>query len=163
MGQRLRTHLDLLHPDISRKVIEKQDKLAKVTKRCRKFVVGNCLYARNFRGNNKWIPVIVTCILGPVSYQVQTSGSLNTVMLINLDIVTPLTVMVKSQMILMIVMIGLFCALHQILNQLQVQNKVIVGWKLHHLPPSLFGVLIETEKLSIVMDLTFQLKKGGML
>ena len=74
MGQRLRTHLDLLHPDTSRKVIEKQDKLVKVTKRCRKFAVGDRLYARNFRGNNKWIPVIVTRILGPVSYQVQTSS-----------------------------------------------------------------------------------------
>ena len=74
MGRRLRTHLDLLHPDTSRKVIEKQDKLAKVTKRCRKFVVGDRLYARNYRGNNKWIPVIVTRILGPVSYQVQTSS-----------------------------------------------------------------------------------------
>ena len=74
MGQRLRNHLDLLHPDTSRKVIEKQDKLAKVTKRCRKFAVGDRLYARNYRGNNKWIPVIVTRFLGPVSYQVQTSS-----------------------------------------------------------------------------------------
>ena len=74
MGRRLRTHLDLLHPDTSQKDIEKQDKLAKVTKRCRKFVVGDRLYARNYRGNNKWIPVIVTRILGPVSYQIQTSS-----------------------------------------------------------------------------------------
>ena len=55
MDQRLCTHLELLYPDTSRKVIEKQDKLATVTKQCRKFEVGNQLYSRNSRGPNKWI------------------------------------------------------------------------------------------------------------
>ena len=69
-------HLDLLHPYMSQKVIDKQERLASVTKQCWKFAVGDWLYARNFRVPSKWIPVTVTHILGPVSYQVQTfSGS----------------------------------------------------------------------------------------
>ena len=40
MGRRLRTHLDLLHPDTSQKVIEKQHKLMK-DKLPRKFEIGD--------------------------------------------------------------------------------------------------------------------------
>ena len=77
MGQRFHTHLDLLHPDISCRVIEKQDKMAAVTRHCQNFAVGDRLYARNFRGSNKWIPVTVIYIIGPISYQVQTySGTI---------------------------------------------------------------------------------------
>ena len=48
MGWRRRTHLDLLHPDTSRNVFKKHDKLTAVTKRCQKFSVGDRLYAKNF-------------------------------------------------------------------------------------------------------------------
>ena len=74
MGQRLRTHLDLLHPDTSCNVIKKQDKLTAVIKRCRKFSLVDCLYAKNFKGPDKWSSVTVTHITGPVSYQVQNSS-----------------------------------------------------------------------------------------
>ena len=75
VGRRLHTHLSLIHPDTSCKVIKKQDKLTGITKPVWKLLVGDCLYARNFKGNDKWIPDTVTCITVPVSYQVQTSSS----------------------------------------------------------------------------------------
>ena len=49
MGRRSRTHLDLLHPDISQKVMEKQQKLVS-SKVPRRFQVGDKLFVRNFHG-----------------------------------------------------------------------------------------------------------------
>ena len=49
VSRRLHTHLSLLHPDTSCKVIKKQDKLTGITKPGWKLLVGDCLYARNSR------------------------------------------------------------------------------------------------------------------
>ena len=71
MGRRLRTHLDLLHPDVAQRVERKQQKeLGK--KAPRRFHVGDKLFAKNFQSSN-WIPVTVSKVLGPLSYQVTTS------------------------------------------------------------------------------------------
>ena len=54
MGRRLRTHLDLLHPDTVSGVNEKQEK--SIPGRApRQFRVGERVYAKNFHGP-KWIP-----------------------------------------------------------------------------------------------------------
>ena len=73
MGRRLRTHLDLLHPDIS-KVQDKQQKEVS-GKAPRTFKVGDKLFAKNFHGT-KWIPVVVSKVTGPLSYHVNTSDGL---------------------------------------------------------------------------------------
>ena len=74
MGRRLRTSLDLLHPDTSCKVSEKQDKLIR-NKVPRKFDIGDKLFAKNFHGT-EWIPVKVTKVTGPLSYEVQTNSGI---------------------------------------------------------------------------------------
>ena len=73
MGRRLRTHLDLLHPDIS-KVQDKQQKEVS-GKAPRTFKVGDKLFAKDFHGT-KWIPVVVSKVTGPLSYHVDTSDGL---------------------------------------------------------------------------------------
>ena len=73
MGRRLRTHLDLLHPDTSKNIIEKQQKC--VQGKPRKFQIGDKLFARNFRGPH-WIPVTVTRVTGPLSYQVESDSGI---------------------------------------------------------------------------------------
>ena len=72
MGRRLRTHLGLLHPDTSQKVIEKHHKLMK-DKLPRKFEIGDKLLAKNFHGS-AWIPVTVTKVTGPLSYHVENEN-----------------------------------------------------------------------------------------
>ena len=71
MGRQLHTSLDLLHPDTSCKVSEKQDKLIR-NKAPRKFEFGDKLFAKNFHGT-EWIPSKVTKVTGPLSYEVQTN------------------------------------------------------------------------------------------
>ena len=72
MGRKLQNQLDLLHPDIARKVTERQQKWSTTGRAptCRKFKIGDRLYARNYRGTPQWIPVTVVEITGPVSYLV---------------------------------------------------------------------------------------------
>ena len=73
MGRKLRTVLDLIHPDLSKKV---QDKQEHTTSRqpIRSFQVGDNLFARNYSGTPCWIPVIVTKVTGPLSYWVETTS-----------------------------------------------------------------------------------------
>ena len=71
MRRRLRTSLDLLHPDTSCNVSEKQDKLIR-NKAPHKFEVGDKRFAKNFHVK-EWIPVKVTKVTGPLSYEVQTN------------------------------------------------------------------------------------------
>ena len=71
MGRRLRTHLDLLHPDIAQKVQDKQQKITG-KKPPRVFQVDDKVYAKNFHGA-KWISAIVSKVADPLSYQVTTN------------------------------------------------------------------------------------------
>lgn len=77
MGRRLRSRLDLLHPDLSGKVEGKQwkQKLAHDTSRTdRKFQEGDGVYAEDFSSTTeKWVPGIVQKVTGPLSYHIQLS------------------------------------------------------------------------------------------
>lgn len=75
VGRRLRSHLDLLHPDSSHKVVAAQDKQRQMTSpvRCREFNVDDKIYARNYHGSKKWMEAKVIRSTGPVSYVVETT------------------------------------------------------------------------------------------
>ena len=75
MGRRLRTHLDLLHPDTSKRVIDKQEKSISTNKAPRTFKIGDKLFAKNFHGP-QWIPVVVCKVSGPLSYHVKTEDEI---------------------------------------------------------------------------------------
>ena len=68
MGQKIRTLLDLCHPDTAQNVQCKQEKCLIPIAHIR-LLNADKLFARNFHGSQKWIPVQVTTILGPLSYQ----------------------------------------------------------------------------------------------
>ena len=75
MGRRLHCKLDLLHPDIPKRVIQQQDKMITRSGRkvLRSFKEGERLYAKSFQSHQKWIPVTVVKQTGPVSYKVKLS------------------------------------------------------------------------------------------
>lgn len=74
MGRRLRNRLDFVHPDSTKRVVEKQGKL-KSFSAPRRFEVGEPLYAKNYSGQDKWIPVRVKSINGPLSYEVMVENT----------------------------------------------------------------------------------------
>ena len=74
MGRRLHTRLDLIHPDSKQRVVDKQEK-QKSHARTREFNVGDRLYAKDFSNRDSWIPVTVTKITGPLSYELTTSSN----------------------------------------------------------------------------------------
>lgn len=76
MGRRLRTIFDLMHPDLSKKVHTKQDNNTSSRKPVRFFKVGDTLFAKNFSGSPKWLPVVVTKVTGPLSYLVETTNGI---------------------------------------------------------------------------------------
>ena len=72
-GRKLRCKLDLIHPDLKKKVEAKptsqkafQDKRA----RERNFVAGEPVYTKNYGYGPKWIPGLIHETTGPVSYTV---------------------------------------------------------------------------------------------
>ena len=77
MGRRIRTCLDLLHPDSTQDTVKKKQEKIKNDQQPRKFSVGDNLFAKDFHTvHNKWIPVEVVKITGPVSYEVVTENGL---------------------------------------------------------------------------------------
>nr|XP_033495922.1 uncharacterized protein K02A2.6-like [Epinephelus lanceolatus] len=73
MGRKLRCTLDLIHPDLKKKVESKQasqkahhDQHAKE----RNFAAGDSIYTRNYGCGPKWVPGLIQEITGPVSYTV---------------------------------------------------------------------------------------------
>ena len=75
MGRRLRSALDLLHPDTAR--VMRQQLRQKAghdnTKPARSFLLGERVYAHDFRDRSpKWIPGEISKITGPLSYEVKT-------------------------------------------------------------------------------------------
>eukprot|EP00731_Ephydatia_muelleri_P017691 Em0010g789a len=74
LGRRPRSHLDLLHPDISPKVTQRQERQKEAHDqhaKYRKFQNGDLVYARNFHGSPTWVPGVVTAMSGPVSMVIQ--------------------------------------------------------------------------------------------
>ena len=75
MGRKLRTTLDLMHPDVSRKVTTKLSSSSS-RKSPRTFSVGDKVFARNYHGTKIWLPPEIVQVAGPVSYKVKTSSNL---------------------------------------------------------------------------------------
>ncbi|PFX29663.1 Gamma-tubulin complex component 6 [Stylophora pistillata] len=73
MGRNLRTKLDILKPNIRKRVEEKrQDQgLRSSHNPTRQLPVGQAVVARNYRTGDKWVPGIITAHPGPLSYEVR--------------------------------------------------------------------------------------------
>ena len=78
LNRKLRTKLDLLHPDLSSKVAEKQWKQQeKGSNRSeRKFEPGDQCLVRNYRSGDKWIAGKVHRCLGPRNFEVELQNGL---------------------------------------------------------------------------------------
>ena len=74
MGRKLRTTMDLIHPDLSRKVTSKYHSNIESKKTFRMFKVCDKVFARNYHGTPTWVPAEVIQVTGPVSYKVKTSA-----------------------------------------------------------------------------------------
>lgn len=70
LGRNLRSRLDLLKPNVRREVQNRQMKHATET---RQLEPGQPVLARNYRGNQKWIPAKVKERRGPLSYMVEVA------------------------------------------------------------------------------------------
>ena len=78
MGRKVRTWFDLIHPDITKKMSQNQDKMIKLFDRACTFKVGDRLYACGFRGKLKWISVTVTRWTIAVFYVMQSHNMSHT-------------------------------------------------------------------------------------
>ena len=74
MGRKLQTTLDLMHPDVSRKVTTKLTSSSS-RKPPRTFSVGDKVFARNYHGTKVWLPAELIQVTGPVSYKVKMSSN----------------------------------------------------------------------------------------
>ena len=70
MGRRLRTRLDLVLPSVQEHVKQKQYKVLErsANLNVRSFVEGENVLARNYQRKDKWIPGVVTKVLGSRHY-----------------------------------------------------------------------------------------------
>ena len=75
MGRKLRTTLDLMYPDVSRKVTTKLSSSSS-RKPPHTFSVGDKVFARNYHGTKIWLPDEIVQVTGPVSYKVKMSSNL---------------------------------------------------------------------------------------
>jgi len=74
MGRNLRSHLDLIHPDVSKRVVLKQHKQKEYHDQRavgRSFTAGDQVYVRNFGRGHPWLPGRILESTGPVSFRVQ--------------------------------------------------------------------------------------------
>ncbi len=79
MGRRLRSRLDLLYPNITRRVESSQQRQKEShdnTKPVRRLEIGDMVYAEDFRVSrkSKWLPGMVSKVTGPISYVIELSG-----------------------------------------------------------------------------------------
>ena len=77
MGRTLCTRLDLIKPDVGRRVREQQahQKTQHDTHTCeRQFVLGQRVWVRNMREGPCWVDGVITGIQGPVSYLVHVAS-----------------------------------------------------------------------------------------
>ena len=78
MNRDLRTHLDLLFPNVRRRVEEKQENQMKhhdSHARARELTVRQRVMVRNFRQGPRWIPGTVVKQKGPLTYLVKVRGT----------------------------------------------------------------------------------------
>ena len=74
LGKRLRTRLDLLKPDLTVRVEDKQwqqKSTHNVSAKARKFSMGDKVYVRNFGQGTRWLHGVIEKITGPVSFIVR--------------------------------------------------------------------------------------------
>ena len=79
LHRRIRTRLDLLHPNSESQVLAKQaQQKSQHDRRAqhREFFVGQTVMARNLRPGPDWVPTVVVERLGPLTYLVKTSNKL---------------------------------------------------------------------------------------
>lgn len=78
MGRRLRSRLDSLLPNLTKRVEAQQTKQAQQhnsTKPLRTFAIADLVYVRDFTASrSKWIPGTVVKVTGPLSYHVQLAS-----------------------------------------------------------------------------------------
>ena len=72
MGRRLRKIFDLLHPDLSDKVEQKQSKITQPHSTVRIFSTGDKIYAKNYSGSPSWLPGTILRVTDHLSYHVET-------------------------------------------------------------------------------------------
>ena len=73
-GRTLRTHMDLLKPNVAQRVETAQTQQKNrhdQNSRPRSFSVGDSVYARNYSGDGKWMPGTIVEQTGPVSVKVE--------------------------------------------------------------------------------------------
>ena len=77
LGRPLRTRLDLVKPDLRRKVLNHQIHQAGVQERSptRQLPIGQTVLARNYTGKDKWLPGIVQAITGFLSYKIKVGSN----------------------------------------------------------------------------------------
>ena len=76
LGRKMRSPLDVIHPDLQRKVEEKQDKHVMQSNDIQGVETGDAVYARNFsrdKGTNPWLPGEVIELLGTRSILIKLS------------------------------------------------------------------------------------------
>ena len=74
LGCDLRTHLDLLKPDVGARVRQQQGcqkKYHDLHSHSREFAVGQSVWVRNMREGPRWVPATVVERLGPISYLIR--------------------------------------------------------------------------------------------
>ena len=76
MGRRLCTIFDLLHPDLSDKVKQKQSKILQPHQKACNFSTGDKIYAKNYLGSPSWVPGTIVKVTGPLSYHVVTKNGI---------------------------------------------------------------------------------------
>eukprot|EP00731_Ephydatia_muelleri_P006059 Em0003g307a len=77
MNRKIRTRLDLLHPDIESRVaknVSRQKAVHDLHAKAREFLVGQRVMLRNLRDGPKWVPGVMIGRQGPLSYVVQNTG-----------------------------------------------------------------------------------------
>ena len=77
LGRPLRTRLDLVKPDLPRKVLNRQIDQARVKERSptRQLSIGQTVLARNYTGKDKWLPGTVQAKTGPLPYKIKIGPS----------------------------------------------------------------------------------------
>lgn len=73
MGRKLCSQMDLIRPDLDRKVQQTQDQQKRghdVHTKSREFVVGDTVYARNYGQGQLWLPGRIVGRLGAVLYKI---------------------------------------------------------------------------------------------
>ena len=76
MGRKLRSRLDLLHPNLQSKVHKKQERMKETHDAHameRQFKEGDKIYLKNFGHGPKWLSGVIQMVTGPVSYTVVTA------------------------------------------------------------------------------------------